>query len=913
MASPPILFLLLFLLAGAAASSADDCRANATLGGLEADLAMVQHQVRGVVRVLDACSFSVRGFDMLAGSDRVRWWGAAGDDFLNLTLGSPISDMPLNHTYRNESLTVKLSGNASWDQIAVLAIWDEATASDFGHVALLNVSENETDSDVAPSPDLSPAPSPAANPPVEMMKNKSRIHHQPTMFENCLTLSPRFRVRWTLYPESDSVEVGLEAAVGSEYYMSFGWAKPGSPSHMLNSDVTVSGFTEEGMPFAEDYYITQFSECLLNKDGKVEGVCPDTIYEGSDPIGLVNNTELIYGHRRDGVAFVRYKRPLVSVDEKYDVPVNITANMTVIWALGLLRPPDSLRPYYLPQNHGGQIETTYNYLSLNLSEEMDDCFGPLDAEDKEDQDLIIADAKTPLVITSGPALHYPNPPNPSKVLYINKKEAPLLRVERGVPVTFSIQAGHDVALYITSNPIGGNATLHSMTEVIYAGGPEFEGVLASPTELQWSPDRNTPDQVYYHSLFEQKMGWKVQVVDGGISDMYSSSVLLDDQQVSFFWTLSEGSISVAARGEKKSGYVAIGFGNGMINSYVYVGWIDLDGKGHVDTYWIDGKDAMHVHPTSENLTFATCSQENGIITFEFTRPLSPSCNGKIECKNIIDPTTPLKVIWAMGSHWSEDNLSEKNMHSATSNRPVRVLLLRGSAEVEQDRRPVLAVHGFMMFVAWGMLLPGGILAARYLKHIKGDGWYQLHVYLQYSGIVIMLLGLLFAAAELRGFYLSIVHVKFGVAAILLACAQPINAYLRPKKPTEEEMASSKRTIWEYFHVITGRSAIVVGVAALISGMKHLGHRYGSENVQGLTWALILWVLALALLVMYLEYSEAKRRQNDRSSLRGEWVLGSSDEDDSLDLLHHERTATTKPVSRSSMSVVMEVQLEPLNR
>ncbi|WOL05550.1 hypothetical protein Cni_G14279 [Canna indica] len=910
MASPPFLFLLLLLLLlPARPSAAAECRTNTTLAGFEADLAMVQHQVRGVVRIVDGCSFSVRGFDMLAGSDQVRWWGAAGDDLRNLTLGSQISDMPLNRTYRNESLTVRLSDSASWDQISVLAIWDKATASDFGHVVLLSASDNETVSTLAPSPGLSPAPAPAPNSPLKI-GNKSQIHHQPTMFTNCLTLSPRFRLRWTLYPESDSVHIGLEAAVGSEYYMAFGWAAPGSSSSpMLNSDVTVTGFTEEGIPFAEDYFITKYSECL-SKDDKFEGVCPDTFYEGSDSVGQVNNTELVYGHRSDGVSFVRYERRLVSVDEKYDVPVNIAKNMTVIWALGLLRPPDSLRPYYLPQNHGGPRETTYSYLSLNLSAETDNCLGPLDAEDKEDQDLIIAEAKTPLIVTSGPAFHYPNPPNPSKVLYINKKEAPLLRVERGVPVTFSIQAGHDVALYITSNPIGGNATLHNMTEVIYAGGSKFEGVPASPTELTWSPDRNTPDQVYYHSLFEQKMGWKVQVVDGGLSDMYNNSVLLDDQQVSFFWTLSEGSISIAARGEKKSGYVAIGFGGGMINSYAYVGWVDDNGKGHVNTYWIDGKDSMSVHPTSENLTFVRCSQENGIVTFELTRPLSPSCSGRIECKNIIDPTTPLKVIWAMGAQWSEDNLSEKNMHSATSNRPVRVLLLRGSAEVEQDLRPVLAVHGFMMFVAWGILLPGGILSARYLKHIKGDGWFQLHVYLQYSGIAIMLLGLLFAAAELRGFYLSLAHVKFGVTAIVLACAQPINAYVRPKRPADGEVSPSKRIIWEYFHIIVGRSAIVAGVAALISGMKHLGHRYGSENVQGLTWALILWILACALLVVYLEYMEIKQRRLDRSSLRGNWVLGNSEEDDSVDLLHRERT-TNKIESHSSG--IMEVQLEPLSR
>ncbi|BAT98343.1 hypothetical protein VIGAN_09198900 [Vigna angularis var. angularis] len=78
-------------------------------------------------------------------------------------------------------------------------------------------------------------------------------------------------------------------------------------------------------------------------------------------------------------------------------------------------------------------------------------------KDKEDQGIIIADDNDPLVVSSTPAMHYLNPPNPAKFLYINKKEAPVLRVERGVSVKFSIQAGHDVALYITSDPLGGNA------------------------------------------------------------------------------------------------------------------------------------------------------------------------------------------------------------------------------------------------------------------------------------------------------------------------------------------------------------------------------------------------------------------------------------------------------------------------
>ncbi|TYJ39232.1 hypothetical protein E1A91_A04G052900v1 [Gossypium mustelinum] len=366
-----------------------------------------------------------------------------------------------------------------------------------------------------------------------------------------------------------------------------------------------------------------------------------------------------------------------------------------------------------------------------------------------------------------------------------------------------------------------------------------------------------------------------------------------------------------ARGEKKSGYLAIAFGGEMVNSYAYVGWIDNAGKGRLNTYWIDGKDASNVHLTNENLTHVRCKSENGIITFEFTRPFNPSCSShdkKKECKNILDPTTPLRVVWAMGAKWSE-HLSERNMHSVTSQRPVRVMLLRGSSEAEQDLRPVLAVHGFMMFLAWGILLPGGILAARYLKHVKGDGWYQIHVYLQYSGLAIILLAVLFAVAELHGFFVSSLHVKFGIAAIFCACVQPVNAYLRPKKPDHGVEASSNRIIWEYFHVIVGRGAIVVGIAALFTGMKHLGERYKGENVHGLSWALIIWFLIGALLVIYLEYRERQRRR-DRFLGRGNWVLGNVEEDDSVDLLNpHHASARTG----SQNSGLMEVQLEPLSR
>ena len=183
---------------------------------------------------------------------------------------------------------------------------------------------------------------------------------------------------------------------------------------MVGADVTVAGFTEEAAPFAEDYYITDCNECLLRKDGKVEEVCPNTIYEGSDPIGLVNNTKLVYGHRRDGVSFIRFDHLLSSKDSKYDVAVDKMANMTVIWAVGPIKPRDALRPYYLPQNHGGPKFSSFGCFKFHVSEDFDDCLGPLGAKNKEDQYFIISHGKTPMVVTAGLALHDPNPPNPNE-------------------------------------------------------------------------------------------------------------------------------------------------------------------------------------------------------------------------------------------------------------------------------------------------------------------------------------------------------------------------------------------------------------------------------------------------------------------------------------------------------------------
>ncbi|KAF4385694.1 hypothetical protein F8388_010250 [Cannabis sativa] len=196
------------------------CPNTSSIVGFESEFNMVQHQLRGSLKIMDDCSFRVSNFDMISGTE-VYWWGANGSDFENLTSGFVVSDQKLNDTYKNSSFVVHLGKNVTWDGIQVLAVWDRPTASNFGHVLLKNVSSNESQSSGSSSG-----------------TGLGRGHVEPTMFENCKVLSDNYRVRWTLNADDNLIDIGLEAATGMLNYMAFGWANPKSSSNlMLEADV----------------------------------------------------------------------------------------------------------------------------------------------------------------------------------------------------------------------------------------------------------------------------------------------------------------------------------------------------------------------------------------------------------------------------------------------------------------------------------------------------------------------------------------------------------------------------------------------------------------------------------------------------------------------------------------------------
>ena len=137
--------------------------------------------------------------------------------------------------------------------------------------------------------------------------------------------------------------------------------------------------------------------------------------------------------------------------------------------------------------------------------------------------------------------------------------------------------------------------------------------------------------------------------------------------------------------------------------------------------------------------------------------------------------------------------------------------------------PFFAFHGSRMLISWGFLLPGGIVAAKLLRYRQDSLWFKVHRVVQPPGLLIALAGWITAFAgpfDLFGSGVddaSFAHAVMETFVMALGIFQPINAYLRPHKPADGEVASSKRKRWSKTHKIVGYSAALIGLVNCFIG------------------------------------------------------------------------------------------------
>lgn len=152
----------------------------------------------------------------------------------------------------------------------------------------------------------------------------------------------------------------------------------------------------------------------------------------------------------------------------------------------------------------------------------------------------------------------------------------------------------------------------------------------------------------------------------------------------------------------------------------------------------------------------------------------------------------------------------------------------------------LSWHARAMVLAWGGLVPLGILAARFFKIWPGQdwpreldnrNWWNLHRGAQYLAVVVMALGLWLALrAPASADVLPGPHAVMGWTIVALAVLQITGGILRGTKggPTERAVDGSlrgdhfdmtpRRLAFEYIHKIVGYVAFLLSIATILSGL-----------------------------------------------------------------------------------------------
>ena len=168
-------------------------------------------------------------------------------------------------------------------------------------------------------------------------------------------------------------------------------------------------------------------------------------------------------------------------------------------------------------------------------------------------------------------------------------------------------------------------------------------------------------------------------------------------------------------------------------------------------------------------------------------------------------------------------------------------------------------HARLMVMAWAVLLPLGVLAARYFKVtpqqdwprvVDNRAWWNAHRGLQYAGIVVMLIGAALAYGQgTSASTAATAHAWLGWLLVGLGAFQIVGAWLRGSKggPGEPEprgdhydMTPHRRT-FERLH--KGGGWLAIGLAVCTIGL-------GLVTADAPRWmplVLAAWWLALAVL------------------------------------------------------------------
>lgn len=252
----------------------------------------------------------------------------------------------------------------------------------------------------------------------------------------------------------------------------------------------------------------------------------------------------------------------------------------------------------------------------------------------------------------------------------------------------------------------------------------------------------------------------------------------------------------------------------------------------------------------------------GAVTVTFTRSMAA---GAYPGSRAIPSNGPVTVVYAVGKR-GQRSIAR---HSSNAAGAVQVdfstgetlAVVSGGENTGRTASITHAVHGTLMFLAWGVLAPVGAFIARFCKRsgsplVCGKPmWFALHRAVQVTATVLSIGGFVIAVmmTDAEGQFSGLHHIV-GVVVFAMGLAQVALAMCRPQPPKPGHQASQLRVVWAGIHTVLGYGTIVLGAAAIFLGLPE------AEAADGFTYAYAVLVALGAVAFAVLEAGRCRRPQ-----------------------------------------------------
>nr|GFA27002.1 cytochrome b561 and DOMON domain-containing protein At3g07570-like [Tanacetum cinerariifolium] len=140
---------------------------------------------------------------------------------------------------------------------------------------------------------------------------------------------------------------------------------------------------------------------------------------------------------------------------------------------------------------------------------------------------------------------------------------------------------------------------------------------------------------------------------------------------------------------------------------------------------------------------------------------------------------------------------------------------------------------------WGILLPVGVIVARYFKHLD-PLWFYVHSGIQSLGFILGLSGVIAGFVLDNKLEVNVrKHKGLGISILTLGCLQVLALLARPS------IDAKTRIYWNWYHYSVGRIAIFFAIVNIFYGI-HVADAGSSWNAS---YGVILGILVITVVIL----------------------------------------------------------------